>query len=62
MGMIMIRCPQTGSAVPTGIKVDREAFRCSAVFFARTLCSACNDRHEWFAQEAWVNEPGAMEA
>lgn len=58
MGMVMIRCPQTGRTVPTGIKADHEAFLCSAVFFARTLCPVCNNRHEWFAQEAWVVEPG----
>lgn len=57
--MIMIKCPQTGRFVPTGIKADREKFRSSAVFFARTLCSICNTNHEWFAKEAWVYEPGA---
>jgi hypothetical protein len=56
VGMIMIRCPQTGRVVSTGIKADFEQFRCSAVFFARTLCSICNSNHEWFAKEAWVSE------
>ena len=50
MGMIMIRCPQTGRVVPTGIEADRERFRSSTVFFARTLCSVCNTNHEWFAE------------
>jgi hypothetical protein len=59
MGMIMIRCPQTGRVVPTGIEADRERFRSSTVFFARTLCSVCNTNHEWFAKEAWVCEPRA---
>jgi hypothetical protein len=57
MGMVMIKCPQTGSAIPTGIKADRERFRCSAVFFARTYCSICDANHEWFAKDAWVYEP-----
>jgi hypothetical protein len=58
VGNIMIKCPQTGRAIPTGIKADRERFRRSAVFFARTYCSSCQTNHEWFAREAWVYEPG----
>jgi hypothetical protein len=57
MGMVMIKCPQTGSAIPTGITMDREKFRSSAVFFARTYCRNCQTNHEWFAREAWVYEP-----
>ena len=57
MGTVMIRCPQTGRAIPTGIKADRESFRCSAVFFGRTHCSICQTNHDWFAREAWVYEP-----
>ena len=58
MGMVMIKCPQTGRAIPTGIKIDRESFRRSSVFFARTHCSICGTNHGWFAREAWVDEPG----
>jgi hypothetical protein len=57
VGTVMIRCPQTGRAIPTGIKADRESFRCSAVFFGRTHCSICQTNHDWFAREAWVYEP-----
>lgn len=57
MGMVMVRCPQTGRAIPTGIKTDRESFRRSVVFFARTRCPICQSDHAWFAPEAWVHEP-----
>ena len=57
MGIVMIKCPQTGRAIPTGIKADRESFRRSAAFFARTHCSICQTNHDWFAKEAWVYEP-----
>jgi len=60
MGIIMIKCPQTGRAIPTGIKADREKFRRSTVFFARTYCSICQVNHEWFAREAWLCEPSEM--
>ena len=26
MGMVMVKCPQTGHAIPTGIQTDRESF------------------------------------
>ena len=57
MGVVMIKCPGTGQAIPTGMKADRERFRCSPVFFARTFCLICQANHEWFAREAWVHEP-----
>lgn len=57
MGMVMVRCPQTGRAIPTGIRTDRESFRRSVVFFGRTRCPICQSDHAWFAPEAWVHEP-----
>ena len=57
MGMLMVKCPRTGDAIPTGILTDRESFRRSAVFFSRTSCPLCRTDHAWFAREAWVHEP-----
>lgn len=57
MGVIMIKCPRTGRAIKTGMKSDRETFRCSPVFFSRTYCTSCRTNHEWFARHAWVYEP-----
>ena len=59
MSMVMVKCPQTGRAIPTGIKTDRDSFRRCAVFFARTNCPICHIDHTWFAREAWVDEPSA---
>jgi len=58
MGMIMVKCPQTGRAIPTGIMIDRESFQRSPVFFKRTRCPICSADHAWFAREAWIDEPG----
>jgi hypothetical protein len=57
MGMVMVKCPETGRAIPTGITIDRESFQRSPVFFRRTRCPICNTEHAWFAREAWVDEP-----
>jgi hypothetical protein len=59
MGMVMVKCPQSGHAIPTGIKTDRESFRRSPVFFGRTHCPICHTDHAWFVREAWVDEPNA---
>ncbi|MCC8940562.1 hypothetical protein H8A97_34795 [Bradyrhizobium sp. Arg62] len=62
MGMVMIKCPQTGRAIPTGIEADHESFQHSAVFFGRTRCPICRSDHAWFAREAWVNEVARLPA
>ncbi len=56
MGAVMIRCPATGRAITTGIEMDLAQFRRTPVFFSRTYCSHCRLHHEWFAQEAWVDD------
>ncbi len=56
MGTVMIRCPQTGREIPTGITTDRDSFNATPVFFAQTYCPICRLTHEWFARNAWVDE------
>lgn len=56
MGAVMIKCPATGIAIPTGFSADGESFARTPVFFARARCPLCRAEHEWFAREAWVEE------
>jgi hypothetical protein len=56
MGAIMIRCPATGRAIPTGLEMDRLKFSCTPVFFSDTYCPLCETSHRWFARDAWVEE------
>ncbi|MGH6767907.1 MAG: hypothetical protein ACRECO_02675 [Xanthobacteraceae bacterium] len=56
MGTVMIRCPDTGREIPTGMVADRKSFNSTPVFFARVFCPVCRTEHEWFAKEAWVCE------
>jgi hypothetical protein len=60
MGSVMIKCPDTGRDVPVGIVTDLETFHSTPVFFARVLCPACGNPHEWFAQQASVSEEEAL--
>jgi hypothetical protein len=52
MGMVMVKCPQTGRPIPTGIKTDRESFGRSPVFFGHTSCPICHVYQAWFVREA----------
>jgi len=54
MGAVMIRCPQTGQHIRTGLMADRGSFETTPVFFARAYCPICRMEHEWFT---WVGEP-----
>jgi hypothetical protein len=56
MGTVMVRCPQTGRDLATGIVADRASFYATPVFFGRVYCPLCRKEHEWFAKEAWVCE------
>ncbi len=59
MGALMIRCPQTGHAIPTGYEADPTRFREMPVFFATSYCPICRADHQWFAADAWVREQPA---
>ena len=61
MGLLMVRCPNTGQALFTGRYVDTAAFRSMPVFFSRTYCQHCQADHEWFAKDAWVCTPECSE-
>jgi hypothetical protein len=62
MGTVMVRCPQTGRPISTGISTDRRSFEATPVFFSRVYCPACRMEHEWFAKDAWVCEPAEIAA
>ena len=61
MGMLMIRCPNTGRPISTGKYVASATFRATPVFFSRTYCTLCDMMHEWFAKDAWVCDPECSE-
>ncbi len=62
MGTVMIRCPETGRAISTGIEADEARFNSMPVFFARSYCPFCRVTHQWFARDAWVCESGPWKA
>jgi hypothetical protein len=60
MGIVMVKCPDTGHDISTGIVADRASFNATPVFFARVYCPVCRTEHEWFAKEAWVRDSESL--
>jgi len=46
MGIVMISCPETQRAIPTGMQADYETFHSTPVFFGHTFCPLCRVTHE----------------
>src|SRR5258708_17634304 len=62
MGVVMVKCPDTGHDISTGIVADGASFNATPVFFARVYCPLCRAEHEWFAKEAWVHDAESLAA
>ena len=56
VGMIVIRCPNTGREISTGLEADPRTYQRVPVFFSRTYCATCRTHHEWFAKDARVRD------
>jgi hypothetical protein len=59
MGMVMIRCPNTGKEVATGIETDAASFAHVRDVLVRSPCPYCGLEHVWWTREAWLSEPSA---
>jgi hypothetical protein len=54
MGALMIRCPNTGQSISTGIETDEYSLKQIADVPAHTLCPFCGLDHIWWKREAWL--------
>jgi len=58
MSSVMIKCPNTGRPVSTGIEVEPSVFRVLPKTTGRMRCMACGQEHAWSIGSAWLaNEP-----
>ena len=55
MGAVMIKCPDTGHTVATGIELELETFVQLPDVSARTRCSVCGKYHIWRKADAWLD-------
>jgi hypothetical protein len=61
MPMIMIRCPQTGQQVFTGIETDPASFRRLPNTGGHLRCPVCGKQHEWGRRDARLSEHSMFE-
>jgi len=56
MSAIMIRCPNTGQPIFTGIETDERSFSQTPEVLARMHCPVCGVMHAWWRREAWLTD------
>lgn len=55
MSEIMIRCPETGSEISTGIGCNSETFAQLPFVISHANCPLCARQHTWSKAEAWLS-------
>jgi hypothetical protein len=58
MSTVMIKCPQNGQAISTGIEIDPDTFRSLPTVGSQVKCLACGGHHIWSKTEAWLSAEG----
>ncbi len=56
MASVMIKCPKTGQAVPTGIGTTKEGWEAMQMSGNSTICPACGSMHTWDKKDAFLQE------
>jgi hypothetical protein len=56
MTAVMIKCPDTGRAVSTGIEIEGDTFVQLPDVSAGMHCSACGGHHVWRKVDAWLDD------
>jgi hypothetical protein len=60
MGSLMIRCPQTGLSIFTGIETDQISLDKTPDVPTHTRCSVCGREHMWWKRETWLTDAPPM--
>jgi hypothetical protein len=56
MSVIMIRCPETGSEISTGIECEDDDFKKLPFVITQTACPSCGCEHSWSKSDVWLNQ------
>ena len=54
MGDILVKCPHTFQAVPTGLKAEWVLLGSLPPVAIPFVCAACGQTHTWKRQDAWI--------
>jgi hypothetical protein len=55
MAEILTRCPETGRAIPTGIKTEWVEFASLPPIRIPVRCPECGTMHTWTIHNAWID-------
>jgi hypothetical protein len=58
MGVVMIRCPRTGTDVSTSLEMDRHSWDALPIVTSTMRCPACGVEHVWSKTYARFAAPG----
>jgi hypothetical protein len=58
MPSVMIRCPQTGKELSTGIETDSANYARFPETLVYTYCAHCGIKHAWWHKDAWLADEG----
>lgn len=56
MGTVMIKCPDTGKMLSTGIGMDKASFASASLSKNGVKCPHCGKTHIWDKKDAWVQD------
>jgi hypothetical protein len=56
LSVIMVKCPNTGRELSTGIDTDRAGFERLPDLLTYSLCPLCRLEHAWWKAEAWLED------
>ena len=57
---IVIRCPNLGRVVPTGLTTEKIKLSSLSGIKLRLQCPACLKIHKWSQKEAWIYDRGKL--
>jgi hypothetical protein len=57
MPEVLIRCPQTGKDVVTGLMLDDQAFQNANLRDQEAFCPHCGRQHHWDQTDAYLRSP-----
>jgi hypothetical protein len=52
MGVLMLKCPETGREFATGIYLDEDSFRRLPDTVSKAACPHCGQMHSWWTHDA----------
>jgi hypothetical protein len=55
--VVMVRCPNTGRELSTGIEMDAKTFERLPDIRSQMKCPVCSLDHNWSTREAWLGNP-----